>query len=170
MEQMKTIEGEWVTSQNVPAMTASVIKPGWMSLKVGKGLMDWMDGTVPFPVAVTTHDGQLFINMAVRFVMPAWAYKSDYQGKECYGVAVVVKVHDGIKLGSLDEDKMRAANDWYPKTMPAWEGNQTSCADLVVRAEAAAHQRVVVILDQSMFDGPFHRIPAGGLDKKRPAP
>ena len=122
IEQMKAIEGRWVTKRDVPVMTLSIISSGWMSLEVGKGLFGWINPNTSFPVAITTHEGQLFINIAVRSVMPEWDYKWDYQGKECYGTSAVMKVGDGIDLLDLDEDKIRAANSWYPKVMPAWEG------------------------------------------------
>ena len=93
-------------------------------------------------------------------------FKDSFQGKECYGTVAVKKAGDGIDLSDLDEDKMRAANSWYPKQVQSWEGKQMGCGNLVIRAEAARHQRVVVALDpKSWFGGPLHRLPADRLDK-----
>ena len=167
LAEMHSIEGKWATSRNVPAITFSAIRPGWMLLKFERGAASWMRRT-SFPVAVSTHDGQLFINVAVRSLMPKAFSKRTYQGKECYGTAAIVQAGDGIDLLSLDDEKMRAANSWYPDALPAWEGMEASCGDLVVRAEAAVHQRVIVILDpKSWFGGSLHRIPADGVDKQR---
>ena len=149
----------------MPALTLSVSRPGWMSFLAGKGIPNW-SGRRRFPVAITSNDGQLFISMAIDSIVTMQAFKTSYQGKKCYNTFALMRYGHGIDLFELDEDKMRAANSWYPKELPAWEGKQLSCGDFLVRAEAARHQRVVVVLDpRSWFGRPLHRL----LPKRRHA-
>ena len=160
--QMRAIEGRWVTSNNVPAFTLSLSRPGWMSLEAGRGIPNWI-GRRRFPVAVTSSDGQLFMSMSVRSILPMRGIRKSYRGLECYNTFAVTRLADGLNIMSLDEEKMRAANSWYPKELPAWEGKQFSCGDFVLRAKTARNRRVVVVLEQEPWFGtPLHRLPLKG--------